>query len=143
MENGGSALQNYDIIKSVTKRVLEDSFMKKRSCLFAYFCACVSALVLLMSVFPRTALADEEYTSTTMRLLHYEGTVGIEDASGKQRPVMENARLGSGEAMKTGEASTASVGLDKGRVCTLDALSRVERRAHNESHGRQNLPRCE
>ena len=126
MENGGSALQNYDIIKSVTKRVLEDSFMKKRSCLFAYFCACVSALVLLMSVFPRTALADEEYTSTTMRLLHYEGTVGIEDASGKQRPVMENARLGSGEAMKTGEASTASVGLDDGRVCTLDALSRVE-----------------
>ena len=100
--------------------------MKKRSCLFAYFCACVSALVLLMSVFPRTALADEEYTSTTMRLLHYEGTVGIEDASGKQRPVMENARLGSGEAMKTGEASTASVGLDDGRVCTLDALSRVE-----------------
>ena len=100
--------------------------MKKRSCLFAYFCACVSALVLLMSVFPRTALADEEYTSTTMRLLHYKGTVEIEDASGKQRPVMENARLGSGEAMKTGEASTASVGLDDGRVCTLDALSRVE-----------------
>ena len=100
--------------------------MKKRNCLFTYFCACVSALVLLMSVFPRTAFAEEEYTSTTMRLLHYEGTVGIEDASGKQLPVMENARLRSGETMKTGEASSAFVGLDKGRVCTLDALSRVE-----------------
>ena len=100
--------------------------MKKRSCLFAYFCACVTALVLLMSLLPRTVLAEEQYTSTTMRLLHYEGTVDIEDASGKPRPVMENARLNSGEAMKTGEASSASVGLDDGRVCTLDALSRVE-----------------
>ena len=54
--------------------------MKKRSCLFAYFCACVSALVLLMCVFPSTALADEEYTSTTMRLLHYKGTDRTIDA---------------------------------------------------------------
>ena len=78
---------------------------------FAVFCAFVTAL---------------PYTATTMRLLRYEGTVEIEDSAGKQRPVMENARLNSGEAMKTGEASSASVGLDKGRIVTLDALSRVE-----------------
>ena len=90
---------------------------------FAVFCAFVTALVLLTGTLARAA---EPYTATTMRLLRYEGTVEIEDSAGKQRPVMENARLNSGEAMKTGEASSASVGLDKGRIVTLDALSRVE-----------------
>ena len=99
--------------------------MKNRSCLFTKLCACVTALVLLAGMFPSAVLADS-YTATTMRLLHYEGKVEIEDSSGKQRPVMENVRLNSGEAMKTGESSTASVGLDQGRVVTLDALSRVE-----------------
>lgn len=89
----------------------------------AVFCAFVTALVLLTGTLARAA---EPYTATTMRLLRYEGTVEIEDSAGKQRPVMENARLTSGEAMKTGEASSASVGLDKGRIVTLDALSRVE-----------------
>ena len=99
--------------------------MKNRSFLFTKLCACVTALVLLTGMFPSAVLADS-YTATTMRLLHYEGKVEIEDSSGKQRPVMENVRLNSGEAMKTGESSTASVGLDQGRVVTLDALSRVE-----------------
>ena len=90
---------------------------------FSVFCACVTVLVLLAGTIAR---ASEPYTATTMRLLRYEGTVEIEDPSGKQLPVMENARLTSGEAMKTGEASSASVGLDKGRIVTLDALSRVE-----------------
>ena len=73
----------------------------------------------------QTVLADS-YTSTTMRLLRFEGTVEIEDASGKPRAVMENARLSSGESMKTAAASSASVGLDEGRIVTLDEKSRVE-----------------
>ena len=86
---------------------------------------CMISLVLLAGLFPQIALADS-YTSTTMRLLHYEGTVEIEDASGKPRAVMENARFSSGESMKTAAASTASVGLDEGRIVTLDEKSRVE-----------------
>ena len=76
-------------------------------------------------MFPHTALADS-YTSSAMRLLHYEGTVEIEDASGNPRAVMENARLNSGESMKTAAASSASVGLDDGRIVTMDEKSRVE-----------------
>ena len=99
--------------------------MKKRSSLLARICACATSLVLLVGMFPHTALADS-YTSTTMRLLHYEGDVAIEDSSGNPRAVMENARFNSGEAMKTGAASSASVGLDEGRIVTMDEKSRVE-----------------
>ena len=72
------------------------------------------------------AAAAADYTATTMRLLHHEGSVEIEDASGKPRTVMDNARFSSGEAMRTGEESSASVGLDAAKIVTLDSLSRVE-----------------
>ena len=99
--------------------------MKRQGRLFAIMITCMISLVLLAGLFPQIALADS-YTSTTMRLLHYEGTVEIEDASGKPRAVMENARFSSGESMKTAAASSASVGLDEGRIVTLDEKSRVE-----------------
>ena len=99
--------------------------MKRQGRLFAIIITCMIALVLLAGLYPQTALADS-YTSTTMRLLRFEGNVEIEDASGKPRAVMENARLSSGESMKTAAASSASVGLDEGRIVTLDEKSRVE-----------------
>ena len=99
--------------------------MKRQGRLFAIIITCMVSLVLLAGLYPQTALADS-YTSTTMRLLRFEGTVEIEDASGKPRAVMENARLSSGESMKTAAASSASVGLDEGRIVTLDEKSRVE-----------------
>ena len=104
--------------------------MKRQGRLFAIMITCMISLVLLAGLFPQIALADS-YTSTTMRLLHYEGTVEIEDASGKPRAVMENARFSSGESMKTAAASTASVGLDEGRIVTLDEKSRVEFQKQN------------
>ena len=104
--------------------------MKRQGRLFAIMITCMISLILLAGLFPQIALADS-YTSTTMRLLHYEGTVEIEDASGKPRAVMENARFSSGESMKTAAASTASVGLDEGRIVTLDEKSRVEFQKQN------------
>ena len=98
--------------------------MKRQGRLFAIMITCMISLVLLAGLFPQIALADS-YTSTTMRLLHYEGNVEMEDASGKPRAVMENARFSSGESMKTAAASSASVGLDEGRIVTLDEKSRV------------------
>ena len=99
--------------------------MKRQGRLFAIIITCVFSLVLLACMSSQTVLADS-YTSTTMRLLRFEGNVEIEDASGKPRAVMENARLSSGESMKTAAASSASVGLDEGRIVTLDEKSRVE-----------------
>ena len=99
--------------------------MKRQGRLFAIIITCMISLVLLACMSSQTVFADS-YTSTTMRLLRFEGTVEIEDASGKPRAVMENARLSSGESMKTAAASSASVGLDEGRIVTLDEKSRVE-----------------
>ena len=50
----------------------------------------------------------------------------ILDANGKPRFVMENARFKSGEAMRTGEASTASVSLDATKIVTMDQQSLLE-----------------
>lgn len=97
--------------------------MKKHS-FFTTFLACLISLVLLVGMLSGTALA-ESYTASTMRLLHYEGTVEIQDASGGARAVMTDARFDSGETMKTAEASSASVGLDDGRIVTLDEKTGV------------------
>lgn len=61
-----------------------------------------------------------------MRLLRYEGDVEIEGASGKPRDVAVDEVLNSGDLLKTGEDSSASVALDEGRIITLDEKSQVE-----------------
>ena len=72
------------------------------------------------------ARAEEEYSAQVMRLLHYEGDVEIEDAGGGSAFIMENIRLSSGQALRTGPESSASVGLDAKKIVTLNAESRVE-----------------
>ena len=72
------------------------------------------------------AAAGESYDAGTMRLLRYEGNVEIFDPEGNPRFVLENVRFASGEALQTGEESTASVGLDDTKIVTLDASSRVD-----------------
>ena len=84
----------------------------------------VLILILLMAL--ATADAAESYSAQSMRLLRYDGDVIIEDASGEPRFVTENVRFASGEAMRTGEDSHASVGLDDTKIVTLDAESRAE-----------------
>lgn len=96
---------------------MKKSFVKMMIVLFA-------AVILAVSPFNRTLA--EDFTSQTMRLLHYEGDIVIEDANGKSRFVMENVRFKSGEAMATGENSLASVGMDDTKIVTLDQNTRVE-----------------
>ena len=79
--------------------------MKKQSKPFSVFFAYLTCLVLLAGMFPHTALADS-YTSSAMRLLHYEGTVEIEDASGNPRAVMNTFR--SIPAQRTGPCAFRS-----------------------------------
>ena len=63
---------------------------------------------------------SESYSAFTMRLLHYDGDVVIEDASGEARFVLANVRFNSGEAMRTGPGGSASVALDDTKIVTLD-----------------------
>ena len=82
--------------------------------------------VTLLSLVAMGFAAAESYDAFIMRLLRYDGDVAIEDASGQDRFVMENVRFNSGEAMRTGENSSASVSLDASKILTLDQNSRVE-----------------
>ncbi len=71
-------------------------------------------------------LSKGGYTATTMRLLRVEGTVNIEDGTGKEKPVIDNIRFQSGDALNTGADGLASVGLDDTKIVTLQNDSRAE-----------------
>ena len=81
------------------------------------------AVLLLAAVF--AGAQAESYDASTMRLLRYAGEVEITDGAGNARFVMENARFASGESLRTGAESTASVGLDDSKIVALDQLTRV------------------
>ena len=86
-------------------------------------------IYLAVLVFAHSAgsnVSAESYSAYTMRLLRYEGNVEIQNEAGESRFVMENVRFESGEAMSTGEESLASVGLDEGRIVTVDEESKVK-----------------
>ena len=88
-------------------------------------CACVAAAIVVAVVVCIFALRSN-YVATTMRLLRIEGTVNIEDSKGAVKPVMDNLRFQSGDALNTGEDGLASVGLDEHKIITLQNDSRAE-----------------
>ena len=96
--------------------------MKTSFCKRLFNIPFVLVFTLLFSV---TVMA-ESYSATTMRLLHYEGSVEIEDESGKAGLVMENIRFNSGQSLHTGSASSASVGMDSTKIVTLDENTKVK-----------------
>ena len=92
-------------------------------------------LALAFAAFPAAA---DDYSAGAMRLLRYDGDVEILNPEGVPRFVMENVRFDSGEAMHTGESSSASVGLDDTKIVTLDANTKVQF-IQEDSHIRLNL----
>ena len=62
--------------------------------------------------------------AATMRLLKYNGDVNLINDD-KTKTVKEDLRLGSGDLLKTGDASLASVGLDDFKFVTLDEDSKA------------------
>ena len=68
----------------------------------------------------------EGSTEGTICLLRCEGEVEIQDESGESRPAAENDRIGSEEAIITGEGALVSVALSPDRTVTMDANSRVK-----------------
>lgn len=97
-----------------------DLSVKKRVVLAAVAAAVIAGLVMLI------VILNNGYYAKTMRLLRIEGTVNIEDANGNARPVIDNIRFNSGEALSTGVDGLASVGLDDTKIVTLENNSRVE-----------------
>ncbi|MBQ1312087.1 MAG: FecR domain-containing protein, partial [Blautia sp.] len=85
----------------------------------------LAVMMLVTTLLFCTGAHAESFQAATMRLLQYEGTVEIQDASGKSRVVMKNARFGSGDILQTGKESRASVSLDKSRIVSLDASTQV------------------
>ena len=88
--------------------------------------ASVSAVIVIAVIAVIVVIANNRYLATTMRLLRVEGTVNIEDSTGSTKPVIDNIRFQSGDALSTGADGLASVGLDDTKIVTLENDSRVE-----------------
>ena len=83
-------------------------------------------MAMILSGIASGTFAAESIKEPVIRLLRYEGTVEIEDASGETRSVTENTSLRVGEALITGTDSKADVSVDDTRILTLDSETRVE-----------------
>ena len=89
--------------------------------------ACSAAAVaVIAAVIVVIVLSRNVYVANTMRLLRVEGTVTIEDSKGGIKPVINNIRFQSGDALSTGSDGLASVGLDDTKIITLQNDSRAE-----------------
>ena len=86
----------------------------------------VIALAVIAAAAVCIVMARSNYLATTMRLLKVEGTVNIEDTKGGSKPVVDNIRFQSGDALNTGSDGLASIGLDDTKIVTLDNDSRAE-----------------
>ena len=87
----------------------------------------IAAIVVCVLLFGKKG-----YVATTMRLLRVEGTVNIEDSKGNSKPVIDNIRFQSGDALNTGVDGLASVGLDDAKIVTLQNDSRAEFKKKNK-----------
>lgn len=85
-----------------------------------------AAVAVIAAVIVCIVMAKGGYFATTMRLLRVEGTVNIEDSKGGTKPVIDNIRFQSGDALNTGLDGLASVGLDDTKIVTLQNDSRAE-----------------
>lgn len=86
----------------------------------------VAAVAVIAVAVVCIVLGRNNYLATTMRLLRVEGTVSIEDSKGGTKPVLDNIRFQSGDALSTGVDGLASVGLDDTKIVTLQNDSRAE-----------------
>lgn len=86
----------------------------------------VIALGIVAAIVIAIVMSRSGYLANTMRLLRVEGTVNIESSNGGSKPVIDNIRFQSGDALNTGSDGLASVGLDNSKIVTLQNDSRAE-----------------
>ena len=86
----------------------------------------VVALGIVAAIVIAIVLSRNGYLANTMRLLRVEGTVNIENGDGGTKPVIDNIRFQSGDALNTGADRLAFVGLGESKIVTLQNDSRAE-----------------
>lgn len=85
--------------------------------------ACSAAVVaVIAAVIVVIVISRNGYVANTMRLLRVEGTVTIEDSKGGTKPVIDNIRFQSGDALSTGSDGLASVGLDDTKISKMTEI---------------------
>ena len=80
--------------------------------------------ILIFSLCPVIAAA-EDATATTMRLVQYEGTITVKNASGKTLKLSKDMRLYNNYQITTDRKSYAYISLDNEKAIKLDASSKV------------------
>ncbi len=101
---------------------VKNTRLSKKSLVFISVLVVFAAVVTTVFVL----IYQKGYHATSMRLLRVEGTVNIETANGSTKPVIDNIRFQSGDALNTGADGLASVGLDDTKIITLQNDSRAE-----------------
>ena len=96
----------------------------------AFISVLITFAAIVTAVF--ALIYQKRYHATSMRLLRVEGTVNIETANGGTKPVIDNIRFQSGDALSTGADGLASVGLDDTKIITLQNDSRAEFKKKNK-----------
>ena len=86
----------------------------------------IVALGIVAAIVVAIVMSRNGYLANTMRLLRVEGSVNIESGNGGTKPVIDNIRFQSGDALNTGADGLASVGLDNSKIVTLQNDSRAE-----------------
>lgn len=87
---------------------------------------CITTAMLLAGSIATAVLAEETYTANTMRLLQYTGSVELTEDSGESVTLMKSLRIDTSATLKTGDKSSASIGMDSSKVVTLGQNTEVE-----------------
>ena len=83
------------------------------------------AAVVAIAAFVAVFIGSQKLTATTMRLLKKEGEVKLFDKD-KEKTIIDNLRLASGNALTTAAESIASIALDDTKIVTLNNNSRAD-----------------
>ena len=77
-------------------------------------------------IFLTLAACGNKLAASTIRLIRQEGTIHVQDESGKDLKIKEEMRFQEGNQLETEKTSLAGVSLDDTKVVTQDELSRSE-----------------
>ena len=86
----------------------------------------IPVLILLAAAAGIALWLSGRYLASTMRLERLEGTVQLEDGSGREQELVSHMRFKSGNALRTEGRSLVGVSLDSSKLVTLDENSRAD-----------------
>ena len=87
--------------------------------------AAVAVMLIAVVVIALIIGNKNKLSATTMRLLQIEGTVTLQ-SGGKQKKIIDNLKLNSGDVLTTGVKSLAGIALDDSKAVRLEESSEAE-----------------